>query len=297
MRYKCLAELLLTATLLSPIGCDLHCDKKPEKRDYTAPHASSQQETVQQHAVQQAQQPTKPNVPKDLEGLLINDPEIKIEKFYSPEELSQLASSDIVKEMYMIEYKPCKNPDDFVIYEIILTKKGIDEMVAEIGEKEASERIKKMLGIGGKIFEITEKEHKELIHGRKEKVLMTNPITEVGEILVEQFVGATGIVEMDASTSDAGIFYRGYITSGTFEEMKSTNIGAPYLRYDKEESKPVVDAAKRFFDVMFRVKSSLLNTTKYERARDNVYRYASENFDFQVNPKLKEIFGIERFDK
>jgi len=103
MKYKCIAECLLTATLLSPIGCDLHCDKKPERSNYTAPHASSQQEAQRKTS----QQSAKPNVPAGLEKFLLDDPDLKLVKFWDPKEIGDAFQVN-VEDNYIARYEYAK---------------------------------------------------------------------------------------------------------------------------------------------------------------------------------------------
>jgi len=102
MKYKCLTECLLVATLFSLTGCDLGCDKKPERINYAAPHASSQQE-----ASQQAQQTAKLNVPAGLEKFLLDDPDLKFVKFWGPKEIGDAFQVN-VEDNYIVRYEYTK---------------------------------------------------------------------------------------------------------------------------------------------------------------------------------------------
>jgi hypothetical protein len=93
MKYRCLAECLLGATLILP-GCDLSCERKPERSDYAAQHTS----------LQQVPQQTLAQIPKNLEAYLIDDPDLKMTSFYGPKEFSEAAGIP-VKNSYFIKYK------------------------------------------------------------------------------------------------------------------------------------------------------------------------------------------------
>jgi hypothetical protein len=93
MKYRCLAECLLGATLILP-GCELSCERKPERSDYAAQHAS----------LQQVPQQTLAQIPKNLEAYLIDDPDLKMTSFYGPKEFSEAAGIP-VKNSYFIKYK------------------------------------------------------------------------------------------------------------------------------------------------------------------------------------------------
>lgn len=65
---------------------------------------------------------TPAQLPKDLEGLLIKDPELKLMKYYGPKELSQSLNSDI-RNTYLLKYQHISNSEeDYVVWVEIVNR-------------------------------------------------------------------------------------------------------------------------------------------------------------------------------
>lgn len=85
-------------------------------------------------------------ISKDLEGFLINDPELKLVKYYGPKELSKILNSDI-KTTYLVKYQHVSNSEeDYVIWAQILNRIDIEktkDILKLIDERVLNQEVRK----------------------------------------------------------------------------------------------------------------------------------------------------------